>query len=181
MKRLCFIFVITMAAFSSFSQAKSPVKTMCDKQNTEITYSMHHPLHSWTGTSKDVISVILSDENKKNITQVAVSVKVSSFDSQNANRDSHMIEVTEAIKYPNITFASTSIKQEGNKLNVTGNLVFHGITQIIEFTASVEQLTNKSEVTGNFPVKMSQFKIEAPSLMGMSTDDDIKINFKAVY
>jgi hypothetical protein len=35
--------------------------------------------------------------------------------------------------------------------------------------------------TGEFKLKMTQFKVDPPSLMGISTDDDFKLNFKVVY
>ena len=110
MKRIIFILAIIVANSIVAAQNPSPTKLYCDKSNSTITYSMNHPLHSWTETSKEVSSIILTDENRKMISQVAVSVKISSFDSKNANRDSHAIEVTEALKYSNITFNSKSIR-----------------------------------------------------------------------
>jgi polyisoprenoid-binding protein YceI len=180
-KKIIFLIAIGLLDLMAYSQQTSPVKLFCDKTQSTINYSMHHPLHSWEGESKDITSVILSDEKRNVISQVAVIVKISSFDSKNANRDSHVMEVTEALKYPSITFTSTSIKQENNKLMVTGTLGFHGVNQTISFDADKNIKNDKAEVTGNFIVKMSQFAIKPPSLMGMATDDDIKISFKVVY
>ena len=163
------------------AQTTPQVKLFCDKTQSTITYSMHHPLHSWTGESKDVTSIILIDENRNIITQVAVSVKISSFDSKNANRDSHVMEATEALTFPVITFSSTSIKQEGNKIIVTGTMKFHGVSQPVTFEAEKTMVKDKAEITGNFVVKMTQFQIKPPSLMGVATDDDIKLAFKMIY
>ena len=171
------LFLITLAN----AQVTPQIKLFCDKTQSAITYSMHHPLHSWTGESKDITSVILTDENRDIISQVAVSVKISSFDSKNANRDSHVMEVAEALNYPTVTFTSSSIKQENNKLTVTGTLKFHGVSQSISFEATKNTINNKAEITGNFIVKMTQFQIKPPSLMGMATDDDIKMEFKVLY
>ena len=110
-----------------------------------------------------------------------MSVKFSSFDSKNANRDSHSIEVTEALKYPNTTFNSKSIKQEGNKLSVEGTLNFHGVNKDISFVAEKSGNKNKIQVTGGFEIKMTDFKDDQPSLMGLDTDDKIKIKFDVVY
>ena len=181
MKRIIFILAIIVSNTIVAAQNPSPTKLYCDKSNSTITYSMNHPLHSWTGTSKEVSSIILTDENREVISQVAVSVKISSFDSKNANRDSHAIEVTEALKYPNITFNSKSIKQEGNKLTVEGTLSFHGVNKDISF--EVEKIVNKNkiQVKGGFEIKMTDFDVERPTLMALPTDDEIKITFDVVY
>lgn len=142
---------------------------------------MDHPLHSWSGVSKDVNSVILIDSNSGIISQVAVSVKIASFDSQNANRDSHAIEVTEALKFPMIKFNSSQIKQEGNKLTVSGTINFHGVNQPITFNAIKKNSGKNIEVSGGFEIKMTQFKLDPPTLMGISTDDEININFNVFF
>jgi polyisoprenoid-binding protein YceI len=172
-----------LVLLNTLANAKQPsqIKLYCDKSQSSITYSMHHPLHSWTGESKDVTSVILTDEDRNLISQVAVLVKISSFDSKNANRDSHVMEVTEALTYPTISFNSTLIKQENNKLTVTGTLKFHDISQPITFEAEKNTANNKAEITGHFTVQMTQFNIKPPSLMGAATDDEIKLAFKVIY
>jgi len=163
------------------AQTTDNVKLYADKNISSITYAMNHPLHAWTANNKEVTSVILMSPNKKTITKVAVSVKIADFDSQNANRDSHTIEVTEAIKYPTITFSSDLITQNGEKLNVIGELSFHGVKQKILFEAIQKNINNKTEVWGAFSINMSDYKVQPPSLMGMDTDDEIKINFLMIY
>lgn len=161
--------------------AQIDTKVYNDKKKSEITYTMSHPLHEWTGESDAVTSVIMVDADRNNISQVAVTAKISSFDSKNANRDSHMIEVTDAIKYPSVTFASKSITKDGNTLKVRGNLTFHGITKSIAFDAQVKKSGDQLTVTGGFPVKMTDYKIDPPSLLGIPTKDEFKIDFKVVF
>jgi polyisoprenoid-binding protein YceI len=161
--------------------AQTETKVYNDKKKSEITYTMTHPLHEWTGVSDAVTSVIMVDADKDNISQVAVTAKLASFDSKNANRDSHMIEVTDGIKYPSVTFASKSIEKSGNTLKVKGNLTFHGITKSISFDAQVKKSGDQLTVTGGFPVKMTDYKIDPPSLLGIVTKDEFKIDFKVVF
>lgn len=163
----------------AFSQTQQKIAN--DKSKSTITYSASHPLHDWDGESKEVKAVIMADETKTKIFSTAISVKVSTFNSGNANRDSHMIEVTEAIKYPAITFASTSISQTGNKLKVTGNMKFHNVTKVVTTTAEMKTINNHIIVAGEFDLKMTDFKIERPSLMGMPTADELKIKFDLTF
>jgi len=157
------------------------VKLYNDKKGSTITYYMSHPLHDWSGVSKNVTCILVTDANKENFSQVAVSVKVSTFDSDNSNRDSHMMEATEAIKFPTVTFQSTSIKKDGNKLYITGKLTFHGVTKTISFDATMSRNGDKLIFKGDLQTKMSYHKIDSPSLMGMDTKDDIKLVFNIEF
>lgn len=181
MKKLGFIFLGISLLSTPMVQAQQLQKIFCDKKASSITYDMSHPLHSWSGVSHDVNSVILANAQRDSIQQVAVAVKISSFDSGNANRDSHAMEVTDAIKYPTISFQSDEIKEEGKLLWVKGKLSFHGVQKEISFDATKVIEQGKAVVTGGFDIKMTDYKIDPPSLMGLATDDDIKIHFKAVY
>jgi polyisoprenoid-binding protein YceI len=181
MKKLILIAYILFGGIILFGQKNTDLKLYADPNLSSITYSMSHPMHDWDGVSKDIKSVIVTNDKKDEIKQVAVTVKVSSFDSQNANRDSHCIEVTEALKYPNITFVSSKIEQNGNKLKVTGTLTFHGVSQLIGFDATVNNIKNKLNIEGGFNLNMTKFKIEPPSLLGVSTNEIIKLKFVAVY
>lgn len=181
-KSIYTLLVIALAVTSAQAlKAQEQVKTKCNTKESTLSYSMSHPLHDWTGTSKEVNAIIVSDAQKKIITQVAASVKIASFDSKNANRDSHTIEVTEAIKYPAVTFSSTAIADNGEKLLVKGNLTFHGVTNPIAFEAVKKHDGGKTTVTGIIKVKMTDYKITPPSLMGLSTEDEFTIDFNMVF
>lgn len=173
--------LLFLLIFASKNYAQELTKVFADKKASSISYTMHHPLHTWDGTSKEVSSVILTNADKSMIKQVAVSVKLASFDSKNANRDSHMIEVAEGLKYPSISFTSTAIQAQGDDLLVKGNLTFHGVSQPISFEAKRKLVGTKLEVRGAFTLKMTQFKIDPPTLLAVATDDEFKLSFNVVY
>ena len=173
------VFFLTLTSFI-LVEAQT-VKIPNDKKSSTITYSMVHPLHKWDGVSRDVSSILVTDQDRKTITQVAVSVKLNTFDSQNANRESHMIEVAEGLKFPTVTFVSKEIKQEGDKLQVSGNLTFHGKSNEISFQALRTNSGNQMVVTGGFKLKMTQFGIDPPSLLGLVTEDEFELRFNMIY
>jgi len=181
MKNIFIIIAISVVSQLSYSQSTTKIKLSSDNNQSVINYAMSNSLHSWTGESKEINSFILTDEKKNRIDQVEVSVKISSFDSKIARRDAHVLELTEADKFPAINFKSNSIIQENNKLNVTGTLNFHGIDQVISFEAFKNITQDNLEITGNFIVQSSPFNITLPSKFGVTTDENIKISFKAVY
>lgn len=157
-------------------------KLMADKKASVVTYTMHHPLHTWDGVSHDINGVILYDELSKQINSVAIAIKVASFDSKDSNRDSHAIEVLDGIRYPNVTYVSQSvqIKPDGS-LTAPGKLTFHGVTRPITLTGTWKNERSDLMITGKFEINMTDFNIEQPSLLGMKTDDAIKMAFTASF
>ena len=72
---------------------------MLDKEKSNIKYSAKHVLHAWEGINNDVSGVAVYNES---ISKIALAAQVIDFDSGNSGRDSHSLEVLEALKFPNI-------------------------------------------------------------------------------
>lgn len=174
---LLFIFLISAVAFIKFDVKAA----RADKTKSFITYHMVHPMHSWDGTSKDIDGVIQYDDKTNQIIKVAILAKVSSFDSKSSNRDSHMMEVTEAIKYPTVSFVSSSIKDDGSTVDVTGTITFHGVSKQIHFTAKDQLVGKRKIVNGEFVLLLEDFKIERPSMMMMKTENEMKMSFSVEF
>lgn len=152
-------------------------KKIVDKKMSTITYYMNHALHAWDGTSSDLNGVVVvSPENK--IQKVAIVSKVSAFDSKSSNRDAHMLEVTEALKFPNISFSSTSITElKSGELEIKGMLQFHGVSKEISFKGLSKNETGSTKVSGEFIFLLEDFKIERPSFMLQKVDNEVKVTF----
>ncbi len=166
----------------SFVSPMAKRKLMADKALSTITYSAKHPLHKWDGVSHDVNSAIIYNDETKQPENIAASIKVASFDSDNNNRDSHAMEVLEGIKYPNVTFVSSDIKAgENGTLTAKGTLTFHGVAKPAMLTATRKDAGGKMTLTGEFPVNMSDHNIERPSLMGLKTEDAMTLRFNIVF
>ena len=175
------IIIILLCTTTSFAQKLKLKKLYADKNKSDITYAMNHPLHAWTGVSNNILSIMLLDTSNMEINELAVVVKIASFNSKNSNRDSNTIEATEALKYPNVSLSSNSIKQANDRLTVKGTLKFHGVSKEIIFDAQKEIIKNEIKVTGNFEILMTDFKIKPPKLLGIVTDKDIKLSFTVFY
>lgn len=76
---------------------------------------------------------------------VNISIDVASIDSANADRDDHLrkTDFFNAVEFPTITFKSTSIKANGDNLEVSGDLTMLGITKPVTF-----KLEQKGPVDG---------------------------------
>jgi polyisoprenoid-binding protein YceI len=151
------------------------------KEESFVTYRIVHPLHEIEATSKDVQYVIQADPSTKEIKRVSAQVDVTTFDSGNSNRDSHAMEVIDAITYPEVTFASTSIAQAGDSVNVTGKLTFHGVTKEIVLRGLSTWSDHKLVVHGGFAISLTGFNIERPSLLMIPVEDALTFSIVAAF
>ena len=158
-----------------------PKKIIADKKKSEISYTMVHPLHEWTGKSHEVNCALIYNADENKIETVAVSMLLATFDSKNSNRDSHALETLDAIKYPLVKLTSSSIAQQGNELTINANLTFHNVTKPITVKATRSDEKNKIVVDGNFVVNITDYQIEVPSIMGLKTNEEITIGFKIIF
>jgi polyisoprenoid-binding protein YceI len=165
---------------NGFSQSEK--KLIADKKNSVLAYSMKHPMHDWTANCKNFSAAIVYNESKKSIEQIAVVARADAFDSGNGNRDSHAIEAIEALKYPKIVFKSTAIlQQEPTILRAEGFLTFHGITQKVSLLITKKNDSKQLITEGNFVIKLTDYYVEPPSLLGIKAENELKISFKVVF
>jgi polyisoprenoid-binding protein YceI len=166
--------MIAVVSMNGFAQTK---QIRADKSLSSLTYAMKHALHAWTGTSREVACAAETDAGGR-ITRVAATVKVKSFDSQNSNRDAHMLEVTDALTYPNITFSSNTVTPETDGYLVRGNLSFHGVTKPFETKVTESKKNGRRIITGRFIFLLEDFGIERPTLMLVKTDNEVEVSFE---
>ena len=138
-------------------------------------------LHEWDGVSDKLKIQAVWDKSNNRITKIAVVTKVSSFNSGLSNRDSHMIEILDALTYPNVTFNSTSVMYNQNDILVKGQLQFHGVTQQINFNAKQFSLDDNLIFEGSFPIMLEDFKVKRPSLLFVKAENKIQIKFKIYF
>ena len=151
---------------------------MLDKGESNIKYSAKHVLHAWEGVNNDVSGVIVYDEG---ISKIALAAKVIDFDSGNSGRDSHSLEVLEALKFPNIKFYSEDINSEGNAIIFNGEIEFHGEKRPITVLGSIENSNKKIKIDGKFQIIPSEFLITLPSFMLIEMEDYLDISFSLYF
>ncbi|MCE9668310.1 YceI family protein [Myxococcus stipitatus] len=174
--------------FSLSAAAQDAGKTYAlKKDDSSLTYKMKHPAHEVVGTAKpsDGKARLLPDGTL----QVAVRANIKDFDSKNANRDAHMMEVTEVAKYPLVDFkgAASGVKPPASfpgKVPVTlkGQLTFHGVKQNVEIPVTVVFKSPTLVTTdGAFDISLEAFKIERPSLLMVKVEDKLVLEPRLTF
>jgi hypothetical protein len=145
-----------------------------------VAYRLIHKFHSVEGTARAI-------EGKARLApdgtlQVAVRARVAAFDSGNSNRDAHMLEVTEAERFPFVTVkgVATGIHVDSHPAEVEvplrGALELHGVSRDLDVTARVRFADPaRVEVEANFPVSLTAHGVERPSLLFVKVEDRIEI------
>jgi polyisoprenoid-binding protein YceI len=171
------VLVFLLLPLLGSAQVKKPI----DKEKSTVTYSMNHMLHAWEGTSTSLNGIVQIKEDGQ-IEKVAIVSKVSAFDSKSSNRDAHMLEVTEALKFPNISFSSNAISELPNgELDIKGSLQFHGVKKEIAVKGTKKSKGNTTIVNGNFIFLLEDFNVERPSFMLKKVDNEVKVSFEVYY
>ncbi len=150
------------------------------KEST-ITYRLSHPFHEVEAVSKDARCDIDADIDAKTIQDVTVKVDVTTFDSGNSNRDSHAMEVVDALTYPDASFKSTSVSQKGDSVFVDGALTFHGMTRDVRIAATTDWSAGRLTVTGGFDISLTAFHIERPALLLIPISDTLRFSFVQIF
>jgi polyisoprenoid-binding protein YceI len=164
------------------STGLAQVKTVDAVRNeSSMTYRLVHPLHKVEATSKDVRYRLTSDPARKEITSVTAVVDVTTFDSGNSNRDSHAMEVIDAISFPEASFVSTVVTQTGDSLTVNGKLTFHGVTKDVVARLAAQWSGSSVVVQGGFTLSLTAFGIDRPSLLMIPVEDALTFSLVAAF
>lgn len=155
-------------------------------------YFMKHPMHDWEATSNAVKgSIDLATDLAS--AKVNITIPVTSFDSHNSNRDSHMAETVESYIYPTVNFTSTKItrlitpgdtantpEQQKGVWQVEGIINFHGVSKKVVVPVTVKTSEKQLAAEGEFESTLIDFDIKPPSLMMVATKDWLKISFSLI-
>ena len=151
---------------------------MLKSDQSYIKYDAKHVLHAWEGVNKNIKGVIVKG---KEIEKIAIAAQVVDFDSGNAGRDAHSLEVLEALKFPTIKFYSEKIKTQGNVLVLDGEVEFHGQKKSILVYTTLKDDDESIVINGKFRLIPSEFLIELPSFMLVKMEDFLNIQFELKF
>lgn len=116
-------------------QAQSTTWTI-DPAHSSVNFTIRHMgvsnVHGSLGGVKGTIQF-----NDKDVTKSSVdaTIDATSVSTGVEARDKHLKspDFFEVDKYPTLTFKSTSLTKNGDKLQLTGDLTLHGVTKPITF------------------------------------------------
>jgi polyisoprenoid-binding protein YceI len=146
-----------------------------------VRFQLNHKLHQVNGVSRGAEGKAILEPDGQ--VRTMVRIPVQSFDSGDANRDSHMLEALQAGRHPFVIFKGVGAlphRPAGSpaELQLRGELEFHGVRRPVEVPVTVELGADGSaRVRGRLPVSLEAHGLERPSLLTVKVDDDCAIDF----
>lgn len=151
-----------------------------DPATSVVKFHLHHKMHEVDGrTSQIEGKAILGDDGK---VMTMIRIPVASFDTADANRDSHMRETLDAAKFPYVVFKGvttfTMPVASGKPLEtkLEGELDFHGVKRPLSVPAQIALTKDGATVTAKFPVDLDAHQIERPSLLFIKVDQQVQLD-----
>ena len=147
-----------------------------------VEYTLVHKFHKFVGVSK---AMAVRGSVDASGLKVMARTQVGTFDSDNSNRDSHMMETVEGEKYPWVSVRAAlpgyKLPSSGTtKITVQAAVELHGVAvnHPVDITVEAKDSTH-FHISFEFPESLTAHKIERPSLLFVAVDDLITISGKA--
>jgi polyisoprenoid-binding protein YceI len=135
-----------------------------DKVHSSVVFKVKHANAAWfKGTFDEVEGTVTLDPAAPESGKVTLRIPVDSIDSNDKKRDEHLKnpDFFNSKENPDITFKSTKIAKDGDKLAVTGELAMAGkkkeVTIPVEKVGEGEFHGKRVGFSSTFTIKRSEF------------------------
>jgi polyisoprenoid-binding protein YceI len=153
-----------------------------DASASTVRYHVTHKLHRVDGTSSRVEGKAVVEPDGRVLAMVRIPV--ASFDSGDANRDSHMREALEEGRYPWVVLKGVTnvpvplAAGQRLTLKLQGELDLHGVKHPVEVPLVVALgREGSAQVQGKLEVSLEAYRIERPSLLFVKLEDVCAVDF----
>ncbi|HUH25730.1 MAG TPA: YceI family protein, partial [Flavobacterium sp.] len=104
-----------------------------DPNHSEIGFRVKHMMFTNVKGHFDAYDANIVFEDNLNEASFDFNARVNSITTNNHDRDNHLksADFFDVEQFPSLSFKSTSIKENGKKLEISGDLTIKGITKPI--------------------------------------------------
>lgn len=176
---LSFLIILGIGAFVQTAQGQIPYKIA---EGSKITVSGTSNLHDWTMLANNFTCEAIfkmKSGQVQDLNSLNFILPVTNLKSKETLMDTRAYKALKADKFNQITFKLTDAMVVQKTIKATGNLTIAGITQQITIQGAYS-LNNEGTITltGNEPVKMSDYGMKAPSFMlgALRTGNEVTID-----
>jgi hypothetical protein len=179
-RKLLFAVIAVALAFVATRDCAAQDSQWALEQST-LTYHVSHPLHQVDGVSHGARGKGVCHDGQCDF---LIAAPVKSFDSGDTNRDLHMQQVTKAGQFPLVTVRTRLSETLAGAATINADLEIEFAGQTVQYKqVAFQQLTRGDEVriTGTIPTKVSDFKIDPPSLFTVAIKNDIPVRVEMAW
>jgi hypothetical protein len=141
-----------------------------------LTYHVSHPLHQSEGVSHEARGKGVCHEGQCDF---LIAVPVKSFDSRDSNRDLHMLQVTRGAQFPLVMVRTRLPESASPSATIYLDLEVQLAGQTVLYKqVPFQRVAQGSEtrITGTIPAKLSDFKIDPPSLLTIPVKNEFPVS-----
>ena len=155
-----------------------------DPVHSSVGFSVRHIFSRVPGTFTNFSGSVVYDSDHPENSSVNAIIQAASVNTENGRRDNHLRspDFFDVEKFPEITFTSTSVKMEEDRLMVTGDLTMHGVTKSVEMPVEVLGVgphpVSKAPVAGfaaDLEIKRSDFGVNSWTDPAGVVGDEVRI------
>ncbi|MBK8943899.1 MAG: YceI family protein [Ignavibacteriae bacterium] len=154
-------------------------------EKNSVKFISDAPIEDFEGVTNNIDGYLYYEDDLEKNSQLHFEVDLRTLDTGIGLRNRHMREnYLETEKYPMAAYSGKIIKSEKisdkkYKVFVNGEMNIHGLTKKQNVEGILEFIGEEVKISSNFIVKLSDHKIEVPSLMFMKIDEnmDLHLNF----
>ncbi len=113
-----------------------------------------------------------------------IAVPVKTFDSGDSNRDLHMLQVTRGAQYPMVVVRTRLPQSDENASSIDADLQVQFAGQTAEYKQvpfQVSKQGNEARLTGTIPAKLTDFKIDPPSLLTVPVKNEMAVRVEMTW
>ncbi len=141
--------VAAVLSLGASSASAAPDAYDVDAVHSTVIFRIQHMKAGYTyGRFNELSGKLVLDEANPSASSIQVEVKATSVDTNDKKRDDHLRspDFLNVAQFPTMTFSSTSVKANGTKFDVTGDLTMHGVTKSV--TVAMEKTGAGSDPWG---------------------------------
>jgi len=140
-----------------------------------LIYHVSHPLHQSEGVSHAARGKGVCHDGQCDF---LIAVPVKSFDSGDSNRDLHMLQVTRGAQFPIVTVRTRVPESASASATIYLDLEIQFAGQTVQYKQvpfKRETQGSETRITGTIPAKLTDFKIDPPSLLTVPVKNEMPV------
>ena len=150
-------------------------------QESTLSYHVSHPLHQIDGVSHAARGKGVCHDGECDF---LIAAPIKSFDSGDSNRDMHMLQVTRGAQYPMVSVRTRLPESTLNETSLSLDLDVEFAGQTVHYAHIPFQQTvegTQHRITGTVPAKVSDFKIDPPTLLTVPIKNEMPVKVDMVW
>ena len=105
----------------------------------------------------------------------SIDISMSILKSDNKDRDEHMLQAIEDVKYPVAKYTFNDVKKSDKGYIVSGILDFHGVKKPLVIQAQITKSNSKIDLEGTSSFLMSSYNVKPPKMLILTVRDQVDL------